>query len=247
MPQVPRSSMKGGARRLLVTALAALVAGACDPSTASSQAGSTSAVQESPRSQFPRAQDASQSIDESRMTAIVRATARAMAAGPGVRDDAIIVSAAKGLEEKTLKRMSEVLDEELGALDRIATLSGPSHAEEVSRHMPTSVVAASTSRETAQRVQEVFFRPYFRIYTNSDIVGVEIGTDADLGLELLDLLVQRRLRDRVVGCAGRFGVAAAGRDEVEAGEPVEVDHGLARDRYGSDVCGRRLRPCAVSK
>lgn len=76
MQQVPRSSMKGGARRLLVTALAALAAGACDPSTASSQAGSSSSGQTSADARVPDARSASQSIDDSRMTAIVRATAR---------------------------------------------------------------------------------------------------------------------------------------------------------------------------
>ena len=76
MQQVPRSSMKGGARRLLVTALAALAAGACDPSTASSQAGSSSSGQTSADARVPDARRASQSIDDSRMTAIVRATAR---------------------------------------------------------------------------------------------------------------------------------------------------------------------------
>jgi glycerol-3-phosphate dehydrogenase (NAD(P)+) len=70
--------------------------------------------------------------------------------------------------------MSEVLGEELPVdADRSLTLAGPSHAEEVSRHMPTSVVAAGIDRDNARKIQEVFFRPYFRVYTNPDIIGVE--------------------------------------------------------------------------
>ena len=85
-----------------------------------------------------------------------------------------VVNAAKGLEEVTLKRMSEVLSDELPVgPDQILTLSGPSHAEEVSRHMPTSVVIAGTDEDRTRYVQGLFVRPYFRLYTNSDIVGVE--------------------------------------------------------------------------
>jgi len=89
----------------------------------------------------------------------------------------IVVSVAKGIEEDSLKRMSEVLLEELPGLtpDRLAVLSGPSHAEEVGRGMPTSVVVASKSQETARAVQEAFFSPSFRVYTSDDVVGVELG------------------------------------------------------------------------
>jgi len=90
--------------------------------------------------------------------------------------DAVVVNASKGLEEKTLMRMSEVLAEQLPvAPSRILSLMGPSHAEEVSRRIPTSVVAAGIDERNAVTVQQVFSRPYFRVYTNSDLVGVEIG------------------------------------------------------------------------
>lgn len=94
-----------------------------------------------------------------------------------IPDSAIIVNAAKGIEEETLKRPSEVVSDLIpDALpDRYAALSGPSHAEEVSRGIPTSVVAASPSLETAKIVQELFFTPTFRVYASQDLVGVELG------------------------------------------------------------------------
>ncbi len=92
-------------------------------------------------------------------------------------EDIIIVNASKGLEDKTLLRISQVLSEELPKKlrERIVVLSGPSHAEEVSRKIPTTVVVASTNEKLNREVQKIFFTPYFRVYTNPDIVGVEMG------------------------------------------------------------------------
>jgi glycerol-3-phosphate dehydrogenase (NAD(P)+) len=88
-----------------------------------------------------------------------------------------LVNVAKGVENGTLMTMSEMLHDTLPRLtpDRIATLSGPSHAEEVSRRIPTTVVVASTSLETARKVQSVFMVPYFRVYASEDLRGVELG------------------------------------------------------------------------
>jgi len=93
-------------------------------------------------------------------------------AGPAT----VFVSVAKGFEMETLKRPSELIHE-VGGISRenICVLSGPSHAEEVGRGIPTAVVASSQSRETATAVQTAFFSPRFRVYTNSDPLGVEIG------------------------------------------------------------------------
>ncbi|HEX7343508.1 MAG TPA: NAD(P)H-dependent glycerol-3-phosphate dehydrogenase [bacterium] len=90
---------------------------------------------------------------------------------------ALIINAAKGIEERTLMRPSQVVRELIAnALPhRYAALSGPSHAEEVSRGIPTSVVAASENIETAKRVQELFATPGFRVYASEDLVGVELG------------------------------------------------------------------------
>ena len=89
----------------------------------------------------------------------------------------LIVNVAKGIENATLKRMSQVLLEEIEGLNpsNLVTLSGPSHAEEVSRDVPTAVVAASESLESAEQVQEIFLNESFRVYTNQDIIGVELG------------------------------------------------------------------------
>jgi len=84
-----------------------------------------------------------------------------------------IVSVAKGLEEGTQKRMSEVIIEETG-LPQVAALSGPSHAEEVVRGLPTAVTAAANQTNMAEFVQQVFSCDHFRVYTNTDLLGVEL-------------------------------------------------------------------------
>ncbi|MCK4417505.1 MAG: NAD(P)H-dependent glycerol-3-phosphate dehydrogenase [Candidatus Latescibacteria bacterium] len=96
---------------------------------------------------------------------------------PFVSESTVVVSVAKGIEEDTLKRMTQVLREELNSVDEdtIVALSGPSHAEEVSRHIPTAVVVASPSEENRTKVQAIFMSPIFRVYTNRDTVGVELG------------------------------------------------------------------------
>jgi len=92
-------------------------------------------------------------------------------------EDIIIVNVSKGLEDKSLLRMSQVLSEELPEKlrEQIVVLSGPSHAEEVSRKIPTTVVVASVNEKLNWEVQKFFFTPYFRVYTNPDIIGVEMG------------------------------------------------------------------------
>jgi glycerol-3-phosphate dehydrogenase (NAD(P)+) len=91
--------------------------------------------------------------------------------------DPIVLNLAKGIENHTLLRMSEVLRQELPASlhEKITTLSGPSHAEEVARGIPTTVVVAGFNQKVIDKVQRVFMTPYFRVYTNSDIRGVELG------------------------------------------------------------------------
>jgi glycerol-3-phosphate dehydrogenase (NAD(P)+) len=85
----------------------------------------------------------------------------------------VFVSLAKGVESGTFKRMSEVIQEECG-WPTVAALSGPSHAEEVARRLPTAVTVAATQENLAAFVQEVFTSDFFRVYTNTDIVGVEL-------------------------------------------------------------------------
>ncbi len=90
---------------------------------------------------------------------------------------ALLVNFSKGIEVSSLMRLSEVLEHELpgGYHDRVVTVSGPSHAEEVARRIPTTVVAASPSAGAALAVQEMLSTDYFRVYTNEDIIGVELA------------------------------------------------------------------------
>ncbi len=96
---------------------------------------------------------------------------------PHIGAEALIVSAAKGIENETLLIMSEVLEEVLPPhfAARTAFLSGPSFAREVAAGMPTAVVAAARDPQIAQQVQEIFSTAAFRVYTNDDIIGVEMG------------------------------------------------------------------------
>ncbi|MCD8121528.1 MAG: NAD(P)-dependent glycerol-3-phosphate dehydrogenase [Clostridiales bacterium] len=102
----------------------------------------------------------------------VRGVARQMR--PYCRDGQIIVNVAKGIEEETLMTLSGVLGEEL-PMANVAVLSGPSHAEEVCRGLPTTCVTGARDRATAEFVQNCFMSPVFRVYTSPDILGIELG------------------------------------------------------------------------
>ena len=103
----------------------------------------------------------------------VRQTARN--AAPFLRPGTAVVSVTKGIEGKTGLRMSEIIREEIHNSCQVVALSGPSHAEEVGRKVPTGVVAACADLAAAELVQDTFMSPVFRVYTNPDIVGVELG------------------------------------------------------------------------
>ena len=106
----------------------------------------------------------------------VRATARA--AAPHIRDGQIIVDVAKGMEPNTLLTMTQGIRSELdrqGSHDNaLVALSGPTHAEEVARDLPTTIVSACPDIEAARRVQDIFMNSCLRVYTNTDIEGVEL-------------------------------------------------------------------------
>lgn len=108
----------------------------------------------------------------------VRSTARK--AAPHIPDGQLIVDVAKGVEQKTLMTMSEIIEQELAADGKhthcnVVALSGPTHAEEVARDMPTLIVAGSPDEAAARKVQQIFTTPTFRVYTNTDRRGVELG------------------------------------------------------------------------
>ena len=94
-----------------------------------------------------------------------------------IKDVALVIDVAKGIEKGTHKRMSEIAEEVMGKefLNRYVVLSGPSHAEEVGRRLPTTVATASDNPEAAKAIQDLFITDRFRVYTTDDVVGVELG------------------------------------------------------------------------
>ncbi len=154
----------------------------------------------------------------------VRQTAKA--AAPYLKDGTLVVSVSKGIEKDTSLRLSQVIDEETEHRCRVVALSGPSHAEEVGRKVPTGCVAASPDRAAAEMVQDVFMNPYFRVYSSPDIVGVELaaalknvialcyGVCDGLGFgdNTRALLMTRGLAE-----TARLGVAMGGKKETFAG------------------------------
>lgn len=108
----------------------------------------------------------------------VRSTAKK--AAQYIVDGQLIVDVAKGMEEKTLMSMSEVIEDELKNVPghehcRVVALSGPTHAEEVARDLPTLIVAAAKEEQDAKEVQKIFNNQNFRVYTNTDRLGTELG------------------------------------------------------------------------
>lgn len=93
---------------------------------------------------------------------------------PLIGPQVLVVSVAKGLDKQTHRRLTEVAEEQLRR-GPVAALSGPSHAEEVARRVPTAVVIACTDHDRAVALQKVFNSPEFRVYTSDDVVGVELG------------------------------------------------------------------------
>ncbi len=144
---------------------------------------------------------------------------------PHVHPDAIAVVATKGIERRTLALMSDVVEGEMPGHSVVA-LSGPSFALEVARGMPTAIVAASSDAAAAERVQLVLSSPVFRVYTNDDVTGVEIGgalknvmavatgiaEGVGLGLNSRAALITRGLAE-----TARLGIALGARPDTFAG------------------------------
>lgn len=105
-------------------------------------------------------------------SSVIGSTAKAMA--PFIKDGAIIVCASKGFDSETQETLTETIKRYVKNAE-ICALSGPSHAEEVAKKMPTTLVSASENIKVAQKVQKLFTTKYLRVYTSTDILGVEIG------------------------------------------------------------------------
>lgn len=101
-----------------------------------------------------------------------RSTAHSMS--DYVKDGQIVVNVAKGIEESTLMTLSQIIEEEIPRAD-VAVLSGPSHAEEVGRGIPTTIVVGAKTRKTAEYIQNVFMSDVFRVYISPDVLGIELG------------------------------------------------------------------------
>lgn len=102
----------------------------------------------------------------------VRSTMKA--AAPFIQPGTIVVDVAKGIEEHTYKTMTQIISEEC-PMAQAAILSGPSHAEEVGRKIPTTIVAGAKDKKVAEAVQDTFMNEVFRVYTSPDMIGIELG------------------------------------------------------------------------
>lgn len=102
----------------------------------------------------------------------VRSTAKRIA--PYIHETQTIVNVSKGIEEETLMTLTEVIQDEIPDCN-VGVLSGPSHAEEVGKRMPTTVVAGAKDKETALLIQDAFMSDYFRVYVSPDVIGIELG------------------------------------------------------------------------
>jgi glycerol-3-phosphate dehydrogenase (NAD(P)+) len=147
---------------------------------------------------------------------------------PFLHKETLLVHATKGFEAGTLKRMTGVISDEIPELDeeKIVVLSGPSHAEEVICKSPTTVVVASHDQEAAEKAQDLFINSYFRVYTNSDVLGVEVGGALKniiaLGAGLTDGLgfgdnAKAALLTRGLAEISRLGMAMGANNQTFAG------------------------------
>lgn len=146
-------------------------------------------------------------------------------AAPYFKPETVVVNTGKGLEDGTLKRMSEVLGEEIPN-NPIVVLSGPSHAEEVALGMPTTVVASSNEKKYADYIQSVMSNNTFRIYINDDIIGCELGGSLKNVIALCAGIcdgmgfgdnTKAALMTRGITEIARLGVALGGKVETFAG------------------------------
>lgn len=155
----------------------------------------------------------------------VRSTAQL--AKPYIKENQIIVNVGKGIEENTLMTLCEVLEDELPMAD-VAVLSGPSHAEEVSRDMPTTVVVGAKTKKTAMFVQDVFMGSNFRVYTSPDMAGIELGGALKNVIALAaGILDGMGLGDNTKAALMTRGILEISRLGMELGGKMETFFGLS--------------------
>ena len=155
----------------------------------------------------------------------MRNTAKALKSA--VHNGQVILNISKGIEEGTLYTMSQILSEELPNCE-IAVMSGPSHAEEVSRDIPTTNVVAAKSEKTANFIQDIMMNPKFRIYTNPDIKGVELGGSLKNVIALCaGVLDGMGLGDNTKAALMTRGIVEMSRLGVAMGAKAETFNGLS--------------------
>lgn len=144
---------------------------------------------------------------------------------PFISKGQVIVNVAKGIEEDSLMTLSEIIEEEIPQAN-VAVMSGPSHAEEVGRRMPTTIVVGANDKETAQCVQNIFMNKVFRVYISPDVLGIELGgalkNVVALAAGMADGLgygdnTKAALITRGISEISRLGVEMGGKAETFAG------------------------------
>lgn len=168
-----------------------------------------------------------------------------------ILETAIIVNVSKGIEENSLLRLSEVIEDILP--NKVVVLSGPSHAEEVARHIPTTVVVSSKDMEAAKNIQDIFMTKYLRVYTNDDLVGIELGGALKNVIALAAGVLEgigygdntkAALITRGIAEITRLGVAMGGNPATFAGLTgigdliVTCTSGHSRNRRAGELLGR---------
>lgn len=146
---------------------------------------------------------------------------------PYITPGQIVVNVAKGIEDKTLMTMCEILEDELPQAD-VAVLSGPSHAEEVSKGMPTTVVVGGRTEKTAAFIQDVFMANHFRVYVSPDRTGIELGGALKNVIALAaGILEGMGLGDNTKAALMTRGIAEISRLGMEMGGKMESFFGLS--------------------
>lgn len=170
-----------------------------------------------------------------------------------ISEKTIIVNVSKGIEDHTLLCLADVINEEVK--NPVVVLSGPSHAEEVARHIPTTVTVSSVQMDKAYKIQELFMNHYFRVYTNSDLIGVELGGALKNVIALAAGIVEgmgygdntkAALITRGIAEITRLGIAMGGKQETFSGLTgigdlvVTCTSGHSRNRRAGELVGQGL-------
>lgn len=181
----------------------------------------------------------------------IRGTVQAMREVMG--EQTIIVNVSKGIEDHTLMCLAEVIEDEVN--NPVVVLSGPSHAEEVARRIPTAVTVSSSHMNKAREIQALFMNHYFRVYTNDDLIGVELGGALKNVIALAAGIVEgmgygdntkAALITRGIAEMTRLGVAMGGKQATFSGLSgigdlvVTCTSGHSRNRRAGELVGQGL-------